>query len=270
MAVREVLESRNFTRDFLSKRQATRVFQVDADTEEAALTAVGIPLDNDPYPSDAGCKCDKRTATPIPGFNVYNVTCTYSSDRSGGMPQVKDKLSPGYYRLFEGFEDAEITFPIMREKKEKVSNGGNSVEILVYEAIDKKVSQKRAYMGVEVITPFLNIGQMEYIAEQCDKVHELRPQSFWLFQGAEMHEYERDQTKQVVRYKWQMDPGSPDPTENGPLPDGIWAPIFPRDPYSEWVVSGFLASGEPVFDIFYTKPKDDLFGWIALPGIPLL
>lgn len=272
MAVREVLESRNYTRDFLGKRQGTRVFQVDATTEAAALGHIDIPQENSEYPGDPGCKCDQRVATPIPGFGVYNVNLSYSSDRSGGMPQVKDKLAAGYYKLFEGFEDADLTYPAFGKKTERVSSGGNSVDLLVYEA--KKITAKitRAYMGVEVVTPFLDINQMTYIAGQVGKLHELQPGSKWLFMGATMQEYERDTTKQLVRYKWTFDPGYPSPADNGPIPDGMLAPAIPRLPYTEYVPVWVAGDPDapPEFKLFYPCAIDDLQGWVNLPGIPLL
>lgn len=267
MALREMLNSRTLGRDFRNSRKAVRVFQVDASTEDAALGHPDLPQYNSAYPSDNGLYLDLLEAAPVDGFNVYQVTATYSSDRSSRFANFPNKDQPGFYRLYGGLTDLEIEVPTFITVPMKVSHGDQSQTIQVYEAHVLKSVQRVAQMNVEVVLPTLNITQLNSIGQQVNRIH-LISNLYYAFIGANISE--KDALTQTVTYNWLLDPGSWTPS---PGPAGTYVPTLPRPQYCMWVGLPAVYPTPPSFPIPWKDPKYDFRfpdSWQTLPGMPLL
>lgn len=229
MAFREMLNSRSLGKDFRGSRRGTRIFQVDAPTEDAALSNPNLPAYNSAYPSDTGLFLDQLEASPLEGFGVYQVTASYTSDRSGRFANFPNKDQPGFYRIYGGLTTIELEIPTFITIPMKVTSGTTSQTIQVYEPVVIKNDLQVAQMNVEITLPTLGITALNSIGLQVNRIHTIAGTDY-AFTGAQISE--KDALSQIVTYTWVFDPGSWQPTAG---PAGTYVPTLPRPQYHRWV-----------------------------------
>lgn len=265
--------------DYNGKGSATRTFNVDTISPQAALSADGVPAINSQHPTLTGLILDAITVeTEVEG--ICKVVCRYSNSRQFGSTRTPNKDAPRWYHWGWASRTVQIEVPIaVRALVIAKDQYGNGDERLVWKIGRKFVNETRIIRPLQVRVQVSNVRDLDVIAQQKDRLHVMPDGHKYHFEGATVSQVDDNGTYDIS-YIWELDEGTytfPDfasvnarycvQVTGGQSPEDPDAgPIF-RNPYTVFVAYqiGNPAETIPSCELNALYPVD-ADGWRQLPG----
>jgi len=265
--------------DYNGKASATRTFVVDTTSQQAALTADGVPTLNSQHPTLPGLILDAIEAVPQ-SSGVCNVVARYSNSRQFGSTRTPNKDAPNWYHWGWESRIVQVEIPLAVRKlviaKDQFDNGS---EVLVWTISHKYVNETRLIRPLQVRVQVSNVRDLDVIKQQKDRIHVMPDGKKYHFEGASVRQVDDNNTYDIA-YQWELDEGTfnfpPFATQNarycvqvtgGQTPDDPDAGPIYRNPYTVFVA---YQIGDPSVTIpnceLNSLYPEDPDGWRQLPG----
>jgi hypothetical protein len=264
-AIEQLFDANEIETDYQGKSAASRRFVVATTDKQAAILADGIPAISSSHPDFPDLKLDTYAVT-IDTAGVAYVSCRYSNDRRFGSSRQPNKDNPAWYWWGWSMRAAEVEIPIWR--RERIAAAGNAAGSKLVYRIGKIIRvEYRVVRPLKVRVLIDNVRDLDVIAQQTNKIHEMPDGLQYLFTGGNVSQVD-DAGNYDISYEWERDEGTtyfPDfpPGENAGYCDGE----LNRRNYTIFYA---WQDGDPST----TKPKMrtieqydfDADGWRSLPG----